>query len=184
MAPTQGTLGIGRQFPGPGNRACKPEPSNRAGLNEKTRPGPGLAVATGAIGPPVQRAQDRLLFLPARHLRVVAGEQNFGHLPPVPALGPRILRVLQQPGAEGLVIRRPFAGPQNARHQPDDGINHHRRRESAVRQDVVADRNLVANRLADIFGLSPLGWWEFGDGAEVGGDVQAVSVPVLGWAIA
>ena len=32
--------------------------------------------------------------------------------------------------------------------------------------------------------LSPLGWWEFGDGAEVGGDVQAVSVPVLGWAIA
>ena len=33
-------------------------------------------------------------------------------------------------------------------------------------------------------GLSPLGWWEFGDGAEVGGDVQAVSVPVLGWAIA
>ncbi|WP_131833258.1 TetR/AcrR family transcriptional regulator, partial [Mycobacteroides abscessus] len=25
--------------------------------------------------------------------------------------------------------------------------------------------------------LSPLGWWEFGDGAEVGGDVQAVSVP-------
>ena len=57
MAPTQGTLGIGRQFPGPGNRACEPEPSTRAGLNEKTRPGPGLAVATSAIGPSVQRAR-------------------------------------------------------------------------------------------------------------------------------
>lgn len=50
---------------------------------------------------------------------------------------------------------------------------------------VVAQQEaVVAQVLANRVGLSPLGWWEFGDGAEVGGDVQAVSVPVLGWAIA
>ncbi|BCI83759.1 hypothetical protein MTY66_53840 [Mycolicibacterium sp. TY66] len=43
---------------------------------------------------------------------------------------------------------------------------------------------VINNRIDPKRGLSPLGWWEFGDGAEVGGDVQAVSVPVLGWAIA
>ena len=42
----------------------------------------------------------------------------------------------------------------------------------------------VVGEEGDSSRLSPLGWWEFGDGAEVGGDVQAVSVPVLGWAIA
>ena len=51
----------------------------------------------------------------------------------------------------------------------------------------LVDSHVVDARLAafhQAVRLSPLGWWEFGDGAEVGGDVQAVSVPVLGWAIA
>src|SRR5690349_16971075 len=58
------------------------------------------------IGPPQFRRRLGLGMTPGLDLLVVSGEQHLRHHPPVPLRGPRVMRVLQEPPLETLLLQR------------------------------------------------------------------------------
>ncbi len=80
---------------------------------------------------------------------MVARRQHTGHAPTLELLRSGVVRVIEYaeiPLAERILHRRIFV-PQHARQQPHDRIRHHERRQSPVREDVVADGPLVIDQV-------------------------------------
>ena len=75
---------------------------------------------------------------------MISRKQNLRHLPAVPFLGPRILRIFQQAVAEGVRVRGHFVS-ENTRDQPRDGVDQHHGRQFSAGEDIVADRNLIGH---------------------------------------
>ncbi len=81
---------------------------------------------------------------PLLDLRMVAREQHVRDLSAAKLRGPRIVRMVEQPVAEGIPVRRLFVS-QNAGQEPCRRIDHHERREFAAGEHIVADRELFVN---------------------------------------
>src|SRR2546425_1166485 len=91
------------------------------------------------LGAPPPRQPQGLLPPPARHARVVAGQQHLRHPRAAKLLGARVLRRLQHARRERLPLGGALAA-QHARQQARHRVGHHHGRQLAPRQHVVADR--------------------------------------------
>src|ERR1700676_2320512 len=79
---------------------------------------------------------------PLANLFVVAADQHFGHLPAAKLRGPGIVRPIEQPFlAERLVHGGTFI-PQHSGSEAGHCIYHHRRRQFATAQHIIANRKL------------------------------------------
>src|SRR3990170_3427127 len=112
--------------------------------------GAGLA-ALEEIGATRCGAPERGLESPAPHRRVVTAHEDVGHTSATKRRRPGVLRVLEEPVGEGFLGRRGIVD--RTGQQPDHGIDHDQGRELAPGQDIVADRELeideIANPLVD-----------------------------------
>src|SRR6185369_9985422 len=105
------------------------------------------------IRSPLFRPRLRLLHAPLRDLRVVAGQQHVGDFHPAKLGRPRVLRIFQSRsvGAEGFFLRA-LVVAQHAGQKPHDRVDQYHRRQCAVRQHIIADRQFVVRQLlADPF---------------------------------
>src|SRR5438874_5518700 len=100
------------------------------------------------LGTAPPRQPQSLLPPPARHARVVAGQQHFGYARATELLRARVLRRLEQPRCERLPLRRAWAA-EHARQQPRHRVGDDQGGQLAPREDVIADRQpLVGDDLA------------------------------------
>src|SRR5690606_7607930 len=109
------------------------------------------AARLDEVGPAPQRAGDRLRPPPAGDAAVVAGAQHLGHPQAAVLRRPRVLRVLQQPRPERLLLGGVLVA-HHPRHEPRHGLDHHERRHLPAGEHVVADRQLVVDEV----GVHPL----------------------------
>jgi hypothetical protein len=72
---------------------------------------------------------------------VVSGKENIWNFPAADLGWPGVLRRFEQTPGEA-VIYSPLPVTQDARKQPDDRVNENNRGNCAIRQDIIADRNL------------------------------------------
>src|SRR6266705_3136575 len=100
------------------------------------------------LGPAKPGAAERLLQPPALDLRVVPREQHRRRRFPLVHFRPRVLRGLQQPAHERVLLGREPV-PERAGQLPYHRVDQHHRRELAARENVVADRQLLVHRATD-----------------------------------
>ena len=77
---------------------------------------------------------------------VIARQQHLGHRRAAKHLGPRVLRVLEQPPRERIARGRVLVA-QHAGQQPRHRVGHHQRGQLAAGQHVVADGQLLVHEL-------------------------------------
>src|ERR1051325_819972 len=103
--------------------------------------------AAEQIRPSFLRALPRLFHPPLRNLRVVAGDQHVGNFHSAKFRRTRPLRIFESDaGAEGFLLRT-LVVAQHAGQQPHYRGDPHHRRQRAVRQHVIADRQLIIGQL-------------------------------------
>src|SRR5215468_1153394 len=78
------------------------------------------------LGAPFPGQPQGLLAAPARHARVVTGQQYIGYLRATELLRARVLRRLQQSRRERLALGCALA-TEHTRKQPRDRVRHHQR---------------------------------------------------------
>ena len=79
---------------------------------------------------------------------MVSGEENIGNFPAAELGWPGVLRRFEQTLGEAVIDRRLLVA-QDAGKQPDDRVNENNRGDRAIRQDVIADRNLHIDQMLD-----------------------------------
>src|ERR671918_597223 len=86
-----------------------------------------------------------LLEPPLPDLRVVAREQDLGHLATAPARGSGVVRVLRAAleGGRERLLERAVGVPEGAGELANHRIAHHHRRQLATGDDVRADRDHI-----------------------------------------
>jgi len=94
-------------------------------------------VRSAGQGPP-----DRLDEPVRSDRRMVPVHQHLGNLDPSEITGTGVLRVFQQPAAEG-VLAGAVRTAQHPRQQPGHRIDQHHRRQFATGEDVIADGDLI-----------------------------------------
>ena len=102
----------------------------------------------------LHRLLDALHEPPLADLLVVPRQEDLRHRWPPKNLRPRVVRVLQKPGGEALLLQR--LPRDHARDQPRHGIHDDHCRHLAPGQHVVADGNLVRHEGVDHPLVDPL----------------------------
>src|SRR5260370_37644750 len=96
------------------------------------------------IPPPLPRPPNGHDALPPLDPGVFARTQDFRHGPFPKDLGPRVLRMLEQPARERIARRRGFVA-EHTRQKPRHRFGHHQPGRFAARQHVVPDGHLFAH---------------------------------------
>src|SRR5271157_4370123 len=99
------------------------------------------------LGAKPHRLLDALQKPPLADLLMMPGYEHLGHAHPPELFGPGVVRVLEEPLGEALLLER--LPRDHALHQPGNRIYHHHRRGLAARKDVVTDGNLVGDEGVD-----------------------------------
>src|SRR5690606_37230184 len=98
------------------------------------------------LRPALPRTSKRLTSPPLRYAAVMSRQQHFRHLPGAEVIRSRIMRMLEQAGAERVRNRRSFIA-EHARQQADDAVHDDHSRKLAASQYVVADRQFIWNQM-------------------------------------
>ena len=104
------------------------------------------APGVDQVGPARERAGQRLRPAPPGDPAVVAERSTSGTSQPRNVGRPGVLRVLEQPVGEGLVVGRRVVA-HDAGHEPGDRLEHDHRGHLAAGQHVVADRQLAVDEV-------------------------------------
>ena len=72
---------------------------------------------------------------------MVSGKENIWNFPAAELGRPGVLRRFEQAAGEAFIDRRLFV-TQDPRKEPDDCVNENNCGNCAIRQDIIADRNL------------------------------------------
>src|SRR5579862_877543 len=107
----------------PGRRRLLP-----GALDERTLLVREAATGFDQVGPSVERPLERLEPPPSGDRSVVAGSEHRRHLPAPEARRARVLRVLEEAGAEALLLGRSFV-PEHAGDEAGDRLHHREGRE-------------------------------------------------------
>src|SRR5262249_40978846 len=95
-----------------------------------------------------ERRAERLRAPPSRDRGMVAAEKYVRHAALAEHLGPRVLRMLEEPARERVVLRRSLVA-ERAGKEPDDRVDDGQRPRLAPAQHVVPDRELLVDPVGD-----------------------------------
>ena len=79
---------------------------------------------------------------------MISGQQDVRHFPSSEFRRPRVVRAFQQPAAETVVRGRLFVA-EDTRQQTNNRIDENHRGNRAIRQHIIADRNLRIDQMLD-----------------------------------